>query len=272
MERFGFGGFERGDDFGGVFLAEAARGFLGAEVEVGEGFLVEAEEVERRLAMAVADERLGDDFSQTIEVERLAGGEVFDAGDGLRGALEIRAAPGDEAFLLADRSAAGRAFSVDAVVERIGNRALRVADDLDDGGDDFSGFFHEHGRAEADVLAVDLVLVVQRGAGDGGAGNEHGCELGDGCQHAGAADLDDDVVERGFLLLGQEFIGGGPARGAGGEAELLALGAVEDLDDGSVGAVVEGVALAVDAGDGFEHFVEIVGVEDRLVLRDAEIG
>ena len=271
MEWFGFCGFEGGDDFGGVLLAEAARGLLGAEVEVGEGFLVKAEEVEGGLAMAVTDERFGDDFSEAFEVERLAGGEVGDVGARLGRALEIRAAPGDKAFLLADRSATGRAFSVDAVIERVRNRAFRVADDFDDGGDDFAGFFDEHGRAEADVLAVDFVLVVQRGAGDGGAGNEDGRELGDGCQHAGAADLDDDVVERGFLLLWQEFVGGGPARGAGGEAELLALGAIEDFDDGSVGAVVEGVALAVDAGDGFEHFVEIAGVEDRLVLRDAEL-
>jgi hypothetical protein len=30
---------------------------------------------------------------------------------------------------------------------------------------------------------------------------------------------------------------------------LLALGAVEDLDDGSIGAVVEGVAVVVDFCD-----------------------
>ena len=39
VERFGFRVFERGEDLGGVLLAEAARGFVGAEVEVGECFL-----------------------------------------------------------------------------------------------------------------------------------------------------------------------------------------------------------------------------------------
>ena len=129
----------------------------------------------------------------------------------------------------------------------------------------------EHDIANTDILFVDIALIVQGGAGDGGAGDEDGGEFGDGCENAGAADLDGDVVERGFLLLGQEFVGGGPARGARGEAELLALGAVEHLDDRAVGAVVEVVAVAVDVGDGRQHFVEVGGGEDRLVARDAEV-
>src|SRR5690606_7503667 len=140
---------------------------------------------------------------------------------------------------------------------------------FDHGGDDFTGFLDEHGGADADVFFRDLVLVVQGGAGDGGAGDEDWRELGDGGEHAGAADLDGDGVEGGFLLLGEELVGGGPARGARGEAEFFALGAVEHFHDGSVRAVAEVVAALVYAGDGFEKVVEVLGDEDRVVARDA---
>ena len=76
VQGFGAGGFERGDDFGGVFFAEAARGFLGAEVEVGEGFLSQGKEVEGTFRVAVADEGFGDGSAQAINIEGFAGGEV----------------------------------------------------------------------------------------------------------------------------------------------------------------------------------------------------
>ena len=38
LEGFGFGCVESGDHLGRVFFAEATRGVVGAEVEVGEGF------------------------------------------------------------------------------------------------------------------------------------------------------------------------------------------------------------------------------------------
>ena len=61
-----------------------------------------------------------------------------------------------------------------------------------------------------------------------------------------------------------------PARGAGGGTELFALGAVEHLDDRSVGAVVEIVPLVVDSGHGIEHFIEVLGGEEWLIARDAQ--
>ena len=114
------GGIEGGDDFGGVLFAEAAGGFLGAEVEVREGFLGEGEEVEGAGGVAVADEGFGDGFAHGIDIEGFAGGKVGDGGDGLGGALEVGAAPCDEAFLLGDGGLAGGAFPIDGIVERVG--------------------------------------------------------------------------------------------------------------------------------------------------------
>ena len=67
--------------------------------------------------MAVTDKRLSDDLTEPIEIECFARGKVLDAGDGLGGAGEIGATPGDESFFLRDRPATRRTFSADTVVE-----------------------------------------------------------------------------------------------------------------------------------------------------------
>ena len=220
--------------------------------------------------MAVADEGFGDGFAEAVDIEGFAGGEVGDGGDGLGGALEVRAAPGDEAVLLGDGCLAGGAFSGDEIVEGEGwDRGIRI-DDLDDGGDDLARFFDEDFRADVDAFFGDLVLVVEGGTGNGGAGDENGIELGDGGQDAGAADLDGDIAEGGFLLLGEELVGGGPARGAGGGTELLALGAVEDFHHNSVGGVVDVVAVLAEKFHPGEEFAEVAGDADGFVAGNGE--
>ena len=71
-----------------------------------------------------------------------------------------------------------------------------VEHDADDLRDDVAGALHDHRVADADVLARDLVLVVQRGVGDDDAADRDRLQLGDRRQRAGAADLDLDVVEQ----------------------------------------------------------------------------
>ena len=68
-------------------------------------------------------------------------------------------------------------------------------DDLDYGGDDFSCLLNDDRVTDADVFAVDLILVVQGGAGDGGSRDEDRLELGNGGEHASAANLDGDVTQ-----------------------------------------------------------------------------
>ena len=75
-------------------------------------------------------------------------------------------------------------------------------------------------------------------------------------------------LKGGFLLFGEELVGGGPAGGAGGLAEGFAFGAVEDFDDDSVGGVVEVVAVGAVESDALEQFLEVFGDADGLVARD----
>src|SRR5690606_30513994 len=139
-------------------------------------------------------------------------------------------------------------------------RATLVEVDVDHGRDDFAGLLDAHEVAHADVLARDLVAVVQRGARDGGAGQLHRGELGDGGEHAGAADLDADGEQLGFGALGGEFVGHGPARGLGGGAGLALQGERVEFDHRTVGRVGEGVATRVEFAHGVDHRVDAAGV------------
>ena len=84
---------------------------------------------------------------------------------------------------------------------------------------------------------------MQGRAGDRGAGNGHGVELGDGREHAGAAHLHANIAQDGALLLRRELERDGPARGARREAERLLGGKGVDLHDHAVDVVVEVVAV-----------------------------
>ena len=91
------------------------------------------------------------------------------------------------------------------------------------GGNDFAGFFDGDGVADADVFLPDVILVVQRRAADGAAGQENRLQLRHRRERAGASDLDGDGFEFRFGLFGGVFVGDGPARRFGGEPGLLAL-------------------------------------------------
>src|SRR5262249_2117856 len=73
--------------------------------------------------------------------------------------------------------------------------------DADDLGDDLAGLLDHDGVADADVLALELVGVVQAGAPHGRAGQQDRLELGHGRQLAGLADLHRDPGQPRHGLL-----------------------------------------------------------------------
>ena len=68
-------------------------------------------------------------------------------------------------------------------------------EDAHDVGDDVAGALEQHGVADADVLALDLVHVVQRDVANRHAADRDRLELGDRRQHAGAADRRGDAQD-----------------------------------------------------------------------------
>ena len=116
---------------------------------------------------------------------------------------------------------------------------------------------------------MHLVLVVKRGARDRGARHGHRIELRHRREHARAAHLDADLAEHRLLLLGRELEGDGPARRAGGKAELGLLGKAIDLHHHAVDVVIEVPAVRKRVGAEGMHLGRRGAGGDVRVHREA---
>ena len=129
--------------------------------------------------------------------------------------------------------------------------------DADHLGDDLAGLLDHHRVADADVLAGDLVGVVQAGPLDGRAGQAHRLQVGHRRQLARLADLDADVDDLGDGLLGLVLEGDRPARALAARPGARA-GQVVDLDHQAVGLEIERVPLVVPALGVLDHLLDRV--------------
>ncbi len=177
-------------------------------------------------------------FAQTVDVHLSPSDEPFNAFAELGGALWIDAI--DFRAVLLDLAPAGGTLG--GGVKGFGLFISLLGYDSHDLGDDFSGFFHHDGVAEADVLAADFFDVVEGGVTDGGSGEEDGIHGGAGGEGAAFADLPGDFPDDGFALFGGIFEGDAPAGGFAGGAEGILMGEGVGADDHAIYAVVEIVA------------------------------
>ena len=201
-------------------------------------------------------ERVRHGDAEALDVHRLTRGEVHDVSEPLRRALGARAAHGDAVLIPDDGRAALRAD----VRQVEGHSALGplALHDLEHLGDDLPRFTDDNRVAYADVQLVDEVLIVQRGVRHRRPREADRFDDSLGCEHAGAADLDDDILHDALLALRRVLIGRRPARGLGRAAQLLALGEGVYLDDRAVyvvGEVPPVLAYGLDRGLAFLKIV-----------------
>ena len=97
--------------------------------------------------------------------------------------------------------------------------AARPAPGPSDLRDHIAGALDDDGVADADVLAGDLVGVVQGGVAHHHAAHGDGLQPRHGGDRAGAAHLQVDGLQHGAGLLGGELVGDGPARRARDKAQ-----------------------------------------------------
>ena len=159
----------------------------------------------------------------------------------LRGAVDGDAAVSDLAILVDHRAAAHGADLGHLPVNAVG-RAL-IEHRAHDLGDHVACLVHDDSVTLAHVFAANLVDVMQRGARDGGAGDRHRVELGDRREHTGATHLDAYLAQDGLLFLGRELKGDGPARRAGGKAQVELLLEAINLYNHAVDVVVQVTAM-----------------------------
>ena len=222
----------------------------------------------RKISRWILAEELRDEcIAQAFDVHCIAGGEVEQAFAQASGAVGVDASPVNLALGADERARAGGAFGGED--DRFGfARVLCIVDDGDDLGDDVAAALDLDEVADADGEARDLVGVVQRSAGDGGASDEHRSEDGDGCHLSGAADLEVHAFEARDGGARGELVGDGPARGAAGEAEAALLRGGVHFDHDAVDLVAERVSQAFGVGDEGEDFVD--GADGGGVGVDAE--
>src|SRR5207244_355919 len=151
------------------------------------------------------------------DVEGVARHEMFQAFCPLRRADEAAGAAPDRidfAGLLIDfahRVAAADRTNLREFV-RLGILRALLRHKTQDLRDDIAGALHDDHVADADVLAGDLVLIVERRIGDDDAADGHGLEPRHWRHRTSAAYLDIDPFEDRHRLLGGEFVGKSPAR------------------------------------------------------------
>ena len=136
---------------------------------------------------------------------------MLDASSDLGGAVRIEAAHGGE-FRFAKDLASARRAGVRHLEFLLPARAYRGIDP-DHRGNHLAGFFDEDPIADADVLAGDLFLVVQGGAGHAAAGDLHGLKFGHRGEGTHASDLHRNTVEFRPCAFGLVFVSHGPAWG-----------------------------------------------------------
>ncbi len=129
---------------------------------------------------------------------------------------------------------AGHSVGMTHSARPVGAQRQHRADDL---GDHVTRLAQDHGVAGADVLALDLVGVVEGGVLDRRAG--HAGRLHDAVRRdpAGAADVDPDLEELGVDLLGRVLERDRPPGCPAGGAEPALEADVVDLDHDAVDLV-----------------------------------
>ena len=235
------------------FTQVARRGVRRAEVERQQERFGQREQVERVGYESLVDERRGDFVAEPLDVQRVARGEVREARDELRGAEEIRAADGDFALGARNGRAADRTRLRHAEFDLRAGALLRQ--DGDDRGDDFARLLDQDVVADADVLSADVVLVVQRRAGDVRAGERDGAQLRDGREDAGAADLHRDRLDDRLGALRLVLERARPARRLGGGTERRVKRTVVDFDHRAVHLERERMAQFFELVDRAVDFV-----------------
>jgi hypothetical protein len=202
---------------------QVLRRLLAHALEVGEREHAEAVQIDRRLHDRRIDELVDQLVAQALDVHRAPAGKMQQCLLALRRA-EQPAGTARHRLVLATHHVRAAHRAGGKLVQQHEARRLAAAalqHRRDDFGDHVAGAAHDHPVADAHVLAVDLVLVVQRGVGDGDAANEDRLQARHRGQRAGTADLHLDVAQQRDRLLRRILVRHRPARLAGDETEAL---------------------------------------------------
>ena len=131
----------------------------------------------------------------------------------------------------------------------------------DDIGNDIAGPLNDHQIADPNILAVNVLLIVQRGVLHRSPADHHRLQNRLRVQAAGAPHADDDVPQPGCGPFRRKLVGNGPARFPPGKAQRVLLRDAVHLDHQPVGFITPLVPPR-------QHFI-IVGADFINGVKDA---
>ena len=136
----------------------------------------------------------------------------------------------------------------------------------DDGRNDFPCLLDDDEITHADVFALDLLKVMQRGIAHGAAAQEHRLQACNRRERSSAANLDIDGEQARLRLFRLVFVGDGPARGFARRAEIALLREGIHLDDRAIGFIGKLLSLHVEIANGFDDFIGRVAMPNEIGL------
>ena len=119
---------------------------------------------------------------------------------------------------------------------------------------------YQHPISNADVLAVDVVFIVQSGPAYCYPADIDRFEYGEGIEAAGPAHIYPYIEQLRRSLYRREFVSYGPARVVADGAQFLLEGDGVDLDDNAVDIVGQLFALVRPAMKVFFDFIDVAAV------------
>ena len=142
---------------------DVAGALVGHAVEAGELFVGETKEIVEFLDQTCLD-KLGDQLvAEAVDIESCLGGKMANRLAHPGRTVEVDAEVGNLPFFVDNRAATYGAMRRHLEFGRAGVTGLGNADDV---GDDVAGALDENRIILADVLAANLVEIVQGGVGD----------------------------------------------------------------------------------------------------------
>ncbi len=240
----GLGFFERSDQIGRAFLSHA--------VECSDLLRLQIIKVRRRVYQIMLYQRLYHGRPQSLDVHRVARGEMDQIAQQLRWAVGVDADHSGRVLLAHRVGTARRADRRDAV-----DLAAAVLHHRAHLGDDLPRLAHQDGIAHSDPLFVDKILVVQRRAADGGACQRDRFKQRGWGEYTGAADVDFDGEQLGRFLFRRIFERDRPFGVFCGGAEQFPLGKIVHLDYRTVDLISVAIPVLPDLADAGDHIADL---------------
>ena len=202
-------------------------------------------------------------LSAAVNVHGIAGDKVHQIAQQLRRTFRTGTADCRFIFIGKNRCAAYRTYGGHFKRHRICRAFFRHI--TQNFRDNLSSLADTDGIPHTHILFPDKIPVVQCSTADGGSCKPYRLQNRIGCQHAGASNCDDNILQYRFLDLRRVFIGRSPAGIFCRRTQYITQGKAVDLNHGTVNIKIQ---LAAAVTHSFNFLLNVSGIRiNRIAWR-----